>query len=277
MASGDTPLSMNRAFQIRQEKTGQAQYYPLETEVRVNFIRCSSFLLQLFCSAVPQLEAADFLIPNHLWRVRRPMKTECFHLTTWLDRGSIGQLTVNLGTGSICFLWQQQQQHIEPQCPSLSSYPSSYGGCTVQISSYENGMFPLYKARFGQLVVCTVLFKFSEAVALLLLFSMSHLFPQTQHYSTDQNVWGFLALWQVCSFKSTKTSPLVPKTITCLANSNCLEFRLLLVVSLGSTSPSISMLMKFLLFLPPTRPLQVQLHYHYERQGSPLKGRNQKK
>jgi len=26
MASGDTPLSMNKAFQIRQEKTGQAHF-----------------------------------------------------------------------------------------------------------------------------------------------------------------------------------------------------------------------------------------------------------
>jgi U4/U6.U5 tri-snRNP-associated protein 1 len=26
MTSGDTPLSMNRAFQIRQEKTGQAHF-----------------------------------------------------------------------------------------------------------------------------------------------------------------------------------------------------------------------------------------------------------
>ncbi len=63
MASGDTPLSMNKAFQIRQEKTGQAHFVLSvgnrgHVDILFTFFFFSKFLT-LPCSAVPQ--AAEFL------------------------------------------------------------------------------------------------------------------------------------------------------------------------------------------------------------------------
>ncbi|KAI9461625.1 SART-1 protein [Lactarius psammicola] len=63
MASGDTPLSMNKAFQIRQEKTGQA-HFVLSVGNRGQVDHSPSFFKKfqfsdLPCSAVPQV--AEFL------------------------------------------------------------------------------------------------------------------------------------------------------------------------------------------------------------------------
>ena len=66
MASGDTPLSMNRAFQIRQGKTGQA-HFVLSVGNR-GYVHPESLSLLPWlippCSAVPQ--ASEFLDPQLL-------------------------------------------------------------------------------------------------------------------------------------------------------------------------------------------------------------------
>lgn len=66
MASGDTPLSMNKAFQMRQEKTGQAHFVlSVGSRGYVFFLVCLvADMCSLRFSAVPQ--AAEFLDPPTL-------------------------------------------------------------------------------------------------------------------------------------------------------------------------------------------------------------------
>lgn len=72
MASGDTPLSMNRAFQIRQEKTGQAHFVlsvGSRGYVLFSFLGCHGQTQPL--RLAPYLRHQSSLIPSRCRRVKR--------------------------------------------------------------------------------------------------------------------------------------------------------------------------------------------------------------
>jgi U4/U6.U5 tri-snRNP-associated protein 1 len=72
MASGDTPLSMNKAFQIRQEKTGQA-HFVLSVGNRGQVDHPSIFFPPVFltCSVVPFHKLPSFSMHSPFPRARR--------------------------------------------------------------------------------------------------------------------------------------------------------------------------------------------------------------
>ena len=73
MASGDTPLSMNKAFQLRQEKTGQAHFVLSVGNRGYVFILGHFFTATdslLFC-VEPYLKHPNFWMLNHLPRERQ--------------------------------------------------------------------------------------------------------------------------------------------------------------------------------------------------------------
>jgi len=73
MASGDTPLSMNRAFQLRQEKTGQAHFVLSVGNRGYVFFYDDFFIVtDSSCAYVElYLKHLNFWMLNHLPRVRR--------------------------------------------------------------------------------------------------------------------------------------------------------------------------------------------------------------
>lgn len=100
MASGDTPLSMNRAFQIRQEKTGQA-HFVLSVGNR---------------GAVPQ--ASEFLDPQPLSKG----KTEKAK-SKKKDLGKVGA-TLLESTGFMTLPAPHLQSHLNSQSPAPSGFSS---------------------------------------------------------------------------------------------------------------------------------------------------------
>lgn len=100
MASGDTPLSMNRAFQIRQEKTGQA-HFVLSVGNR---------------GAVPQ--ASEFLDPQPLSKG----KTEKVK-SKKKDSGKAGAALLE-STGFMTLPAPHLQSHLNSQSPAPSGFSS---------------------------------------------------------------------------------------------------------------------------------------------------------
>ncbi|KAG2756550.1 SART-1-domain-containing protein [Suillus brevipes Sb2] len=100
MASGDTPLSMNRAFQIRQEKTGQA-HFVLSVGNR---------------GAVPQ--ASEFLDPQPLSKG----KTEKAK-SKKKDSGKVGAALLE-STGFMTLPAPHLQSHLNSQSPAPSGFSS---------------------------------------------------------------------------------------------------------------------------------------------------------
>lgn len=100
MASGDTPLSMNRAFQIRQEKTGQA-HFVLSVGNR---------------GAVPQ--ASEFLDPQPLSKG----KTEKAK-SKKKESGKVGA-TLLESTGFMTLPAPHLQSHLNSQSPAPSGFSS---------------------------------------------------------------------------------------------------------------------------------------------------------
>jgi len=119
MASGDTPLSMNRAFQIRQEKTGQA-HFVLSVGNRGYVLPSSISLLPWLippCSAVPQ--ASEFLDPQPLSKGKTE-KTK----SKKKDSGK-GGVTQSLdSTGFMTLPAPQMQSHVNSQSPAPSGFSS---------------------------------------------------------------------------------------------------------------------------------------------------------
>ncbi|OAX39563.1 SART-1-domain-containing protein [Rhizopogon vinicolor AM-OR11-026] len=101
MASGDTPLSMNRAFQIRQEKTGQA-HFVLSVGNR---------------GAVPQ--ASEFLDPQPLSKGKTE-KTK----SKKKDSGKGGGAQLLDSTGFMTLPAPQLQSHVNSQSPAPSGFSS---------------------------------------------------------------------------------------------------------------------------------------------------------
>ncbi|KAG1747257.1 SART-1 family-domain-containing protein [Suillus paluster] len=101
MASGDTPLSMNRAFQIRQEKTGQA-HFVLSVGNR---------------GAVPQ--ATEFLDPQPLSKG----KTEKAK-SKKKDLGKAGGAQLLESTGFMTLPAPHLQSHLNSQSPAPSGFSS---------------------------------------------------------------------------------------------------------------------------------------------------------
>lgn len=101
MASGDTPLSMNRAFQIRQEKTGQA-HFVLSVGNR---------------GAVPQ--ASEFLDPQPLSKGKTE-KTK----SKKKDSGKAGGAPLLESTGFMTLPAPHLQSHFNSQSPAASGFSS---------------------------------------------------------------------------------------------------------------------------------------------------------
>ncbi|KAJ8581709.1 SART-1-domain-containing protein, partial [Rhizopogon salebrosus TDB-379] len=101
MASGDTPLSMNRAFQIRQEKTGQA-HFVLSVGNR---------------GAVPQ--ASEFLDPQPLSKGKTE-KTKSKKKDS--GKGGAGQSLDS--TGFMTLPAPQMQSYVNSQSPAPSGFSS---------------------------------------------------------------------------------------------------------------------------------------------------------
>lgn len=117
MASGDTPLSMNRAFQIHQEKTGQA-HFVLSVGNRGYVIFLSILLLGLIApySAVPQ--ASEFLDPQPLSKGKTE-KTK----SKKKDLGKGGAQLLDSG-GFMTLPAPQTQLHVSSQSPAPSGFTS---------------------------------------------------------------------------------------------------------------------------------------------------------
>jgi U4/U6.U5 tri-snRNP-associated protein 1 len=124
MASGDTPLSMNRAFQIRQEKAGQAHFVLSVGNRGCVLSSLSTALLNsLHSSAVPQ--AAEFLDAQPLSKG----KTE----KTKSKKKDIAKVNQTLDTGFITLPAPQSIPHTDGSVapPSFSPVPGTTASSPV--------------------------------------------------------------------------------------------------------------------------------------------------
>jgi U4/U6.U5 tri-snRNP-associated protein 1 len=117
MASGDTPLSMNRAFQIRQEKTGQAHFVlSVGNRGYVEFVLSLTVSDCVTYSAVPQ--ASEFLDPQPLSKG----KTEKAK-SKKKDSGKVGAALLE-STGFMTLPAPHLQSHLNSQSPAPSGFSS---------------------------------------------------------------------------------------------------------------------------------------------------------